>query len=473
MAPAAQAKIVEAYEAGEETGALAKRFGLNRVSIRNVLLRNAVALRPRRPPIESLEAIVKMRGGEVLSASYQHAKSKVLVSCGVHGEFEISVGGLRGGQWCRKCFNETVRRHRLMPDKDVAARAAKYGFNLMRWELRGPARYLLLQCGDKHEPFWMAMGNLGKAGCPSCSSALHLGEAIARGYLELLTGKKFPGTSPRWLAPLRFDGYCAELHLAFEYHGMQHFEFPNPFHRTRAQFQLGLRRDDLKRSLAEANSTRIVEIPHTVKHGEMGEFIRGKLVSMGYELLAVGVMPTPQQLGVSHLPYLARLKAAVASQGGVLLTEAYLGYDAKVRVRCARGHEWEARPATLIGKNWCPTCRGRISQKQKGVIARMRAVGRPQSEIARDAGTTVDTVKEWTRKLGLETKREFLRRQIPVALDLRRKGMTVQEILQKTGVGIGSFYKAARAAGMTDTRRGSRKRSPSAPGEARSPPKRK
>ncbi len=53
---------------------------------------------------------------------------------------------------------------------------------------------------------------------------------------------------------------------------------------------------------------------------------------------------------------LKRLQQAAAKQGGTLLSETYHGSRQRYAVRCAAGHEWEARGSLLMNGNWCRTC---------------------------------------------------------------------------------------------------------------------
>lgn len=45
---------------------------------------------------------------------------------------------------------------------------------------------------------------------------------------------------------LHLDIYCPRLNIAAEFHGKQHFEFNNHFHKTRYDFEQGQRNDELK-----------------------------------------------------------------------------------------------------------------------------------------------------------------------------------------------------------------------------------
>ncbi|WP_373322126.1 zinc-ribbon domain-containing protein [Paraburkholderia adhaesiva] len=41
---------------------------------------------------------------------------------------------------------------------------------------------------------------------------------------------------------------------------------------------------------------------------------------------------------------------------GECLSERYVNNETKLRWRCAKGHEWEAVPASVIKGSWCPQC---------------------------------------------------------------------------------------------------------------------
>ena len=61
---------------------------------------------------------------------------------------------------------------------------------------------------------------------------------------------------------------------------------------------------------------------------------------------------------------LQRLQALAAERGGECLSTEYKGGDHRVRLRCARGHEWEAKAAAVLQGTWCRRCAvdaGRLS----------------------------------------------------------------------------------------------------------------
>lgn len=79
---------------------------------------------------------------------------------------------------------------------------------------------------------------------------------------------------------MELDGYCKELNLAFEYHGIQHYKEIDFFHRKTL---LDRRRkdDETKRLLCKQNCVTLIEIPYTVKPEELQEFIYSQCVILG------------------------------------------------------------------------------------------------------------------------------------------------------------------------------------------------
>lgn len=54
-------------------------------------------------------------------------------------------------------------------------------------------------------------------------------------------------------------------------------------------------------------------------------------------------------------------KDKAANRGGECLSDKYTNTDTKLRWRCAEGHEWEARPDSVVRLGtWCPKCKGKL-----------------------------------------------------------------------------------------------------------------
>jgi hypothetical protein len=99
----------------------------------------------------------------------------------------------------------------------------------------------------------------------------------------------FAGTKPTdpgvgWLGLLRLDGFNDEVKCGFEYNGIQHYEYPNYYHRTRKDFEEQQSRDQEKYARCAANGVKLVIIPHHYtykKPDEMRKFVTDQLFSLG------------------------------------------------------------------------------------------------------------------------------------------------------------------------------------------------
>jgi|SRR5579875_517213 len=99
-----------------------------------------------------------------------------------------------------------------------------------------------------------------------------IGERYCLEFMNhLFPGHKFTKVRPEWLKNpktgknLELDGYNEELKLAIEYNGMQHYIWPNNFHKTYEQFLEQQERDKIKEKLCKLNNVHLIIIPYTVE----------------------------------------------------------------------------------------------------------------------------------------------------------------------------------------------------------------
>jgi hypothetical protein len=138
--------------------------------------------------------------------------------------------------------------------------------------------HLLWECEKRHT--WYASLNKVKdvgRWCPQCSGWPR--ETECRELFEELTGRKFPPMQPSFLLGLKYDGFCSEYGLAFEYNGIQHYEEVPFFHRTPGSFIAQQRRDSLKEQLSYANWVVVLAIPYWVR--DLYSFIQQNLHELG------------------------------------------------------------------------------------------------------------------------------------------------------------------------------------------------
>jgi hypothetical protein len=97
--------------------------------------------------------------------------------------------------------------------------------------------------------------------------------------LSDIYGKPFKTTRPNWLknpetnGVLELDCYNEELKIAAEYNGIQHYVYPNPFHKTYDEFISLVRRDQYKVKQCDKNGVYLISIPYNIPKAKLKEFI--------------------------------------------------------------------------------------------------------------------------------------------------------------------------------------------------------
>lgn len=109
------------------------------------------------------------------------------------------------------------------------------------------------------------------------------GETKCRQVLEKMIGKTFPKQRPKFLvnpktgANLELDCYNAELKLAVEYNGEQHYKFLKFFHKTEADFKEQQYRDDVKKQICRNKGITLITVPYTVRLDDIPQYIEDRI----------------------------------------------------------------------------------------------------------------------------------------------------------------------------------------------------
>lgn len=114
----------------------------------------------------------------------------------------------------------------------------------------------------------------------SCESK---GEAIVRQYLCQKFNKPFEKIrniyNPITGQYLELDCYNSELSLAVEYQGKQHYIYTPYFHKNIEAFRNQQYRDELKRLYCKEKKIILLEVPYTIKHVDIPNYLDYLLTS--------------------------------------------------------------------------------------------------------------------------------------------------------------------------------------------------
>ncbi len=223
--------------------------------------------------LKEFQDIAKERDGECLSSEYKNNYTKLKFRCKNGHEFEAKPNDVKNkDSWCPACYGN--KRLTLKEFQDIAK---ERGGECLSSEYKDSRSKLKFRCknGHKFEATPNDVKNLD-SWCPICSE--RAGERICRGLFEAIFNKDFKKVRLEWLKnsegrQLELDGYNDELKLAFERQGIQHYKFPNYFHKTIRQFISQLSNDHQKGELGEMHGVTLIEIPYWIKYDEMHDYI--------------------------------------------------------------------------------------------------------------------------------------------------------------------------------------------------------
>ena len=314
--------------------------------------------------IKEFHEIAKMRGGRCLSEEYINNHTKLLWQCKEGHRWNATPSHIKSKQWCPKCAIKINAERQKLDLGEMQQIAEERGGCCLSTTYKSARSKLLWQCAEGHQ--WKAVPSSIKNGtwCPECS--LGFGERVCRIFFEQLFKKKFPKAYPKWLVndrgnQMELDGYCADLRLAFEHHGQQHYNISTPFVKDTDKLSKTKASDELKRELCKKRGIHLIEIPEIgtlLKIDELKPFIE--------ECCIENTIPLPEeydridvQLNQAYFThFLKDLYKIALHRDGKCLSKMYKGNDEPLEWQCAKGHQWGATPHSIKRGTWCPVCAG-------------------------------------------------------------------------------------------------------------------
>ncbi len=310
--------------------------------------------------LEDMQDIAKNRGGLCLSNSYEDSQHNLLWQCRDGHKWEAVPANITRGQWCPQCAGNLPRS--LEDAREVARTRGGKCLSTSYTNNNAP---MLWQCELGHQ--WQASFNNVKDNetwCPKCSTGIS--ERLCREILEFKLGRPFPKTRPSWLVNSRghrmeFDGYAPQLHVAFEFHGQQHFQTNSKFTPTDESLRQRITDDDSKRTICIRRGIRLIEINQkgcTVPSAKLIEAavqkanVPFKLADEEYEQVLFTVR-SPRLLD--------QAKALAKLRGGECLSSSVPAVKVKIKWKCQCGYIWDAPLERIKVGQWCPKCSGNIA----------------------------------------------------------------------------------------------------------------
>jgi len=337
---------------------------------------NQGGVNARKYTISDLKIHARSKKGNLLSTEYTVSNRKYEWRCEQGHRWNAKWEKIRVGQWCPECSRENTRKASLKTLSDVQEAASKFGGKCLSRKYEGVFKELEFKCENGHV-FYRQPASIFKSNpsqqvwCPHCKGN-NLSENICRAAFEVAYGKAFPNKYPSsWLVnsrgnKMQLDGYCAELNLAFEYHGEQHYKdigrFPGHDLSQRQQD------DETKKNLCLNHGITLVVIPFfnlkLLKSGDVVEYLSRQCRRHGVSLPEINKERLDEKFHYYSSGKLNELKKLANDRGGELLSNVYQGMNYTLKWKCFKcEHIWMQTPNPIYYQEcWCPKCAGTLKQ---------------------------------------------------------------------------------------------------------------
>lgn len=310
--------------------------------------------------LEDLNKLAANHGGRCLSKTFKNNRSIVTWECELGHRFKRSPNNVQQGQWCGKCIPSENKKRSI---KEIQKMARDRGGELLSTEYSNNKTKLHWRCAEGHE-FWKRLNTVQQrlSWCTECK--INFREQYVRECFEQLFNQKFLKSRPKWLSNLgrqnmELDGYNKKLGLAFEHHGIQHYETVPYFHRGDKDIERQETIDEERRVLCREQNVLLIEVPYFIPIDEVNSFILTELDNNHFDYPTAANRPDPSPDSIYVRTEIARLREAASEFGHTLISKTYKGSDVPLVFRCSRGHEFPRRPGNFHGgQTNCPTCVG-------------------------------------------------------------------------------------------------------------------
>lgn len=228
----------------------------------------------KRKPTEDFIAQARLAHGDKYSYDkviYKSNKSKVIITCPIHGDFEQPASNHVNGFGCYMCRADQVSERFRSNTEDFVRKATKTHrglYDYSKVEYTTNKDRVTIICPEHGDYTQVAMDHLAGNGCPDCNSRSQ-GETAISEYLDKWGIKyqkeaKFPECKNKRALPFDFQIFTDDSFFLLEYHGIHHYK---PVTRWGGQKTLERRQriDALKEKWARDNGIGLFVIPYWEK----------------------------------------------------------------------------------------------------------------------------------------------------------------------------------------------------------------
>ena len=201
---------------------------------------------------------------------YVNQHTKVIITCPIHGDFEITPNNLLQGKGCPKCYVES----KLLTTQQFIDKAIKiHGdlYNYDKVEYKGTQIPVIIICKKHGEFLQTPNSHLRGRGCPYCNQS-H-GERVISNLLSQFNIKAIPqfkiGLENNTIRNyLLVDFYLPDQNLIIEYNGIQHYT-PIEHFGGILKYNDQKSRDKILEKYCQDNNINLIVVPYTMNKTEI------------------------------------------------------------------------------------------------------------------------------------------------------------------------------------------------------------
>lgn len=192
---------------------------------------------------------------------YKNNKTKVFVTCPIHGDFEVRPDNHLHGSGCPKCGKILMgEKQKLSRDKFIKLSKKIHGdkYDYSKVNYIDVKTKVCIIC-PKHGEFWQTPDNhLHSHGCPNCKESKlenTVADLLLENNIPFIRQKTYPWL--KYKGNMFIDFYLPLHNIAIECQGLQHYE-PRDFFGGENELKERIARDAVKKALCEKNDIRVL-----------------------------------------------------------------------------------------------------------------------------------------------------------------------------------------------------------------------
>jgi len=322
--------------------------------------------RSQRKTIEDMNKIAKLKGGLCLSSNYVNGRTKLQWQCESNHIWWATPSDIKRGTWCPTCSRKRIGNHSRGTIEEMKKIAKERGGECLSEIYQNNTTLLKWRCENGHE--WEAYPRDIKRGnwCKECRK-IKKSKVNRKYYLDNM--KKIAKERGGECLSLSFDNVkqkllwrCSDGHIWETSH-------TSIIKGTWCPICSAKNAGEEKRKYDIRDMQKIAKSHGGKCLSNIFTNIQTKLkwrCSEGHEWEAIpnAILRghwckkcSSIKAGEKHRKYtIEDMHDIAVRHGGLCLSNVFTTVDVKLRWQCAKGHEWEAIPYTIIKGGWCPFC---------------------------------------------------------------------------------------------------------------------